>query len=136
MIPDLDDFEGTWRLERRIEDRRGGPDGVFRGTAVFLRDNDDLRYREEGDLRLAGHAPVRAERRYRWSRRGDRIVVTYPDLKPFYSFSPAIGIGTHFCAPDVYRVAYDFEGWPHWTARWDVNGPRKDYTATSLYTPG
>ena len=37
----------------------------------------------------------------------------------------------HLCAPDRYEVAYDFTAWPHWSATWTVEGPRKDYVMTS-----
>lgn len=133
MIPRLADFQGRWRIERQIEDRRNGPPGRFVGMAEFAPAEDTLRYVEEGTLTLGNGPPMKAVRRYRYGAKGDRIVVTYPDGKPFYSFDPAQGIGTHFCVPDVYRVSHDFSGWPSWLMRWDVSGPKKDYTVTSLY---
>jgi hypothetical protein len=40
----------------------------------------------------------------------------------------------HECAPDQYRVGYDFRAWPRWMANWRVRGPRKHYRIVSTFT--
>ncbi|MCE8467683.1 DUF6314 family protein, partial [Rhodovulum sulfidophilum] len=41
----------------------------------------------------------------------------------------------HDCAPDLYRVRYDFSAWPCWSSFWEVRGPRKNYAMESSYRP-
>lgn len=36
-------------------------------------------------------------------------------------------------APDMYRVHYDFSGWPAFHALWQVAGPRKSYEMSNHY---
>jgi hypothetical protein len=136
MAPMLADFAGRWRIERRIDDRRG-QDARFAGVAEFApADDDTLRYHETGEIRIGAGPPIRAERRYRWTAApGGRIAVSFPDGRPFHTFDPDEGVSSHFCAPDIYEVRYDFTAWPQWLAVWRVTGPRKDYTMTSLYMP-
>lgn len=135
-MPILQDFFGRWLVERTIDDRLGHP-GRFDGTARFTPDGEGLRYREEGTLRL-GDLALAAHRDYLWREDGDGIAVLFPDGRPFHRFR-ALGwaVGTdHPCGRDLYRVAYDFAGWPDWSAEWTVTGPAKDYTMVSRYRPG
>ena len=138
MAPrDLGDFAGAWRLIRRIEDRRAGLSGHMEGQAVFAPDAAGLTCDEEGRMCYGAAAPMQARRRYLW--RADepgRIAVLYGDGRPFHAFAlGATAEARHDCAPDLYRVAYDFTGWPEWRADWHVTGPRKDYTSRSVYSP-
>ena len=57
----------------------------------------------------------------------------FVDERAFHRFSPDAPQASHFCAPDTYRVAYDFTQWPLWQARWQVKGPRKDYEMIACY---
>ena len=129
------DFEGRWLLERGIEDRLAGQAGRFVGVAEFAAAGGGLLYSEEGVLTLGGAAPVRAERRYRWSQEGTEIVVDYPDGRPFHRFvlGGAVAEAEHLCGADTYRVLYDFGAWPVWRAIWDVSGPRKAYRLEGVY---
>ena len=79
---------------------------------------------------------MQAERRYLWHTEGAEIVVRFADERPFHRFSPAAPAASHWCAPDTYRVRYDFAHWPLWQAQWDVTGPRKDYLMISRYERG
>jgi len=133
---------GRWCLSRRIGDRLRpeGRQGAFEGEAVLERVGDaTLAYRETGTLTLAGQAPLRAERRYLWRAAGARVEVAFGDGRPFHTFDPAAPRpeARHDCAPDLYRVAYDFAGLAErparWEAAWDVFGPRKDYRMVSRY---
>jgi hypothetical protein len=130
----LGDFEGVWRLERRIIDALG-PDAVFTGTARFTRDDAGLVLHEAGRLELTGQGGFQAERRYLWRQAGAMIAVVFADGRDFHWFDPGQGVATadHWCDPDTYRVRYDFAGWPVWQAEWRVTGPRKDYVMHSVY---
>lgn len=138
MAPGLADFEGQWRIARRIVHAAGGGGMRFSGRARFAVDGAGLIYIETGELRLAGQAPIRAERRSLWRPGpGGTIVVRFADGRAFHHFDPAAAAprARHDCAPDVYEVEYDFARWPFWSARWRVRGPRKDYAFVSRFRP-
>lgn len=134
-MPKLDDFEGAWRLERRIDDRLGRP-ARYRGRATFRRDGSALVYDEAGWLDPVEGPPLRATRRYRWTG-GPLVAVAFSDGRPFHTFdlSRPRPEARHLCGADLYAVRYDFTLWPAWTAAWRVTGPRKDLTLTSRYLP-
>lgn len=132
--PALDEFEGLWRLEREIEDARAGQTVRFSGTALFSSDTEGLLCEEAGDLILPGQPPMRATRRYLWRQQGEDIAVLFHDGRPFHLIGPgARPAAEHDCAPDLYRVRYDFRLWPDWEAEWRVSGPRKSYVMRSRY---
>ncbi len=131
----LGDFEGSWRVARRIEDARG-PGGRFEGRAVFAPDGQGgLVYDEDGTLTLDGQGPVTATRRYLWRPDGaGRVAVLFADGRAFHGFSLAgAAAAEHWCDPDHYLVVYGFADWPEWTADWRVSGPRKAYRLRSRY---
>ncbi len=132
-------FEGTWQVERRIEDRQIGQTGRFVGQAVFEPEGSGaLRYAEEGWLYLGATAPMRASRVYLWQFGAEGVAVRFADGRPFHSFVPfGAGAGTdHPCGEDLYRVLYDFRDWPLWWTDWEVTGPRKDYAMKTRYDRG
>ncbi|WP_370281266.1 DUF6314 family protein [Pseudooceanicola sp.] len=128
-------FEGVWQLDRRVENALG-PDARFTGEAVFTPDGAGLVLQETGEMRIEGQGAFRAERRYLWRGVGARIAVLFDDLRPFHDFDPTEPRpeAEHPCAPDHYRVAYDFTGWPRWHAVWQVAGPRKSYVMHSTFS--
>lgn len=131
-------FEGDWIIARAIEDVRAGERGALDGTARFTPAPDGLLYAEEGMLALGGRPAVPAARRYLWRDGGaSAIEVRFEDGRFFHRFyadedAPS---AVHDCAPDQYRVRYDFARWPRWTAEWRVRGPRKDYVMVTDYRP-
>ena len=134
----LRSFTGAWALERAIEDVRAGRTGTPLGEARFTPAPDGLAYAEEGTLAFAGSPPMHATRRYLWRDGGaGTIDVLFADGRFFHSFDAddAAPAATHDCAPDSYRVRYDFSAWPRWQAEWRVTGPRKDYTMVSRFRP-
>ncbi len=136
MALGLKDFAGRWRLDRRIRDAQGDREGRFRGDALFRPEGATLFYRERGELTLDGRE-MAAEQSHVWRQEGNRICVVFADGRPFHTFE--LGVltpeGRHVCAPDLYRVLYDFGAWPEWRSEWRVSGPRKDYTLTTRYVP-
>ncbi|MBF9030169.1 trigger factor [Rhodobacterales bacterium HKCCE3408] len=129
----LADFAGRWRLRREIEDRRLGLDGRFEGLAEWEPEGAGLRQTETGVLHFGSAAPMRATRVYLWRWQAHRLVVLFEDGRPFHDFSPGEPEALHDCAPDTYRVRYDFTGWPAWESRWHVTGPRKDAVILSRF---
>ncbi|MEL6520199.1 MAG: DUF6314 family protein [Pseudomonadota bacterium] len=143
---DLLDFEGTWRLERVIEDRRQKSSSTLIGSATLTRCEKDsspelsdrLRYAEEGELKIADQPPLTASRTYYWTRGQDaQIAVTFDAGEEFHAFSlnRTMPEASHLCPPDMYYVTYDFGKWPRWSAEWRVQGPRKSYRMRSDYYP-
>lgn len=134
----LSAFEGDWSVERAISDARSGLPGRLEGTARFVPDGVGLAYHETGWLTLGDAPPVAASRSYLW-REDDAggIEVRFADGRFFHRFDPAAPApeADHDCAPDLYRVRYDFAAWPTWTARWRVTGPRKDYEMITRFRP-
>ena len=135
MLPEaLADFEGRSQLSRVIDDRMAGVEGRFAGEAEFVPFDGGLKCIERGVLTY-GAARMEAERCYLWRTVCDGIAVDYEDGRPFHTFKlTAKAEAVHHCAPDLYRVTYDFSDWPDWQAEWQVSGPRKDYTSVSRYT--
>lgn len=131
-VPALMEFAGPWRVERRIDDRQAGAQGHFVGQALLAPDGAGLLYREEGLLSFPGMAPMQATRSYLWRTQADEIAVFFEDGRRFHVIGET-GQDRHWCDPDIYDVHYDFSRWPEWSARWDVSGPRKDYTMVSHY---
>lgn len=129
-------LEGVWRLERRILHDDGREDR-FEGEATFTRTGPRLLQDEAGWLHPShGGQPLRATRRYVWSRTGDQIEVSFADMRPFHSFSltSAEPTATHLCPPDRYEVRYDFTDFPNWNSTWRVEGPRKAYEMANRFS--
>lgn len=133
------DFVGVWHINREIEDRKLKVRGDLQGSAeLIVRGEGHLDYHEVGELRLGENAPVEASRGYRWAFEGGKVAVSFTDGREFHAFTPAGHVkgSDHPCGSDLYRVEYDFTGWPEWRAIWTVKGPRKDYTSVTVYSRG
>jgi hypothetical protein len=136
QISDLKDFlEGEWRLERRLDDRRAGQQGILTGKALFAPEGDDLRYSEEGRLAIGGHeGPAEQVYRYVFEVPG-RARVQFRDGRFFHDLDLAAGrwTATHLCAPDRYDGDFTALGRDSWRVVWRVTGPRKDLILDSSY---
>ena len=132
-----DRFEGVWQLKRSIKDFTGASDGHFKGQARLWRSLDGLAYHEEGMLSLGDAGALKAERKYFWQIQVPaRVEVYFEDGRFFHAFNPNENHwqAEHICAPDHYRVAYEFSGNAQWQSVWDVTGPRKSYCMISNYS--
>ncbi|NIZ09837.1 DUF6314 family protein [Pseudooceanicola sp. HF7] len=130
---DLKAFEGTWILSRRVENALG-EDATLSGLARFAPEGAGLRLTERGEMRI-GAQSLQAERSYLWQAAGPMIAVRFSDGRFFHDFDPLAERpqARHDCAPDLYRVTYDFSAWPDWSSSWKVSGPRKDYLMQTSY---
>lgn len=133
----LAQFEGKWRLERQIDDRKSGVEGRLTGVASFTATEPGvLAYTETGELVYGDHPAMVAERRYTWREGKEQIDVFFEDGAPFHviALGRLMPYDNHHCDPDLYHVSYDFTGWPIWRAVWRVIGPNKNYRMVSEYT--
>ncbi len=130
----LAQFEGRWRLERRIEDAERG-EMWLEGEAVLARSGHRLVYTETGILTISGQRPLTATQRYIWQDRAGWVAIRFADGRPFHGFPLRVARAeaVHLCDPDRYEVSYDFSAWPEWSSEWHVSGPRKDYVMRSRY---
>ena len=133
-LTSLWDLEGHWRLSRRITHDDGRVD-TMEGTADFVRSENQLFQTETGMLEVNEHR-MEARQRYVWTATKCQLQVFFADLRPFHTFplGEARPKAEHFCAPDKYHVHYDFTPWPNWKSTWTVEGPRKAYVMTSIFS--
>ncbi len=136
QISDLREFlQGSWRLERRIDDRRAGQAGRLSGKATFTAEGADLLYREEGRLTFGGHeGPALQSYRYTFPRAA-RAAVHFRDGRLFHELDLSRGAWacTHLCDPDRYEGEFSVMDADTWRVVWRVTGPRKDLTLDSTY---
>jgi hypothetical protein len=125
---------GGWRLSRTIEDRHAGQTHRVHGRLQLDVVTDDRIHWHEAGLWHQPNGDVEVERTL-WLvlEADDRWWVRFEDGREFHPWSPGAPV-VHDCSPDTYRgvVAGDAH---RWTVRWDVNGPRKDYTMTTVLVP-
>ncbi|WP_193369185.1 DUF6314 family protein [Pelagibius marinus] len=136
QISDLKEFlQGSWALERRLDDRRAGQQGRLSGQALFAPLEGDLLYREEGRLTIGEHVGP-AEQSYRYSFPAlDRATVHFRDGRFFHDLDLSSGTWacTHLCDPDRYQGEFSVLDADTWRVIWHVTGPRKDLTLDSTY---
>jgi hypothetical protein len=127
-------LEGRWQLVRKIVHADGAVHRL-EGEALFHRAGPRLIQDEEGALVL-GNQTIKATRRYVWTASEGRLDVFFDDMRPFHSVPLHVAAPetVHLCDPDRYQVAYDFGSWPEWRSVWQVEGPRKDYVMTNVFT--
>lgn len=132
----LDDFIGTWRLNRQIS-QPNGESFSFSGQATFTWRINQVVYQESGKMRAPNGQVLEADRVYVWQPApGNRIDVLFDDQRFFHTFCAREPHAEHLCGDDHYVVDYEFAQWPQWQSTWRVTGPRKDYTMVSCYKRG
>ncbi|WP_037309981.1 DUF6314 family protein [Ruegeria halocynthiae] len=131
----LADFEGRWSLRRTIRDAHAGRVVQADGEAQLHRAKDGLIYDEQVTLRIPDQPAMKGTRRYIWRDGGDFVAVHFEDGKYFHALKLGLPQASdhHDCPPDSYDAAYDFSGWPRWSVRWTVAGPRKSYEMDTEY---
>ncbi len=128
----MSDFTGhSWVIERVIIDQIRAVEVDFVGECEIV----EGIYSESGEIVLGDGSKLVSSRRYIWQDSGDAIDVSFEDKSFFHriDLSKRISKAVHFCAPDTYKVYYDFTSWPDWSVAWNVEGPRKSYKMSSSY---
>lgn len=135
-------FVGGWRLERRIEDRRGNRVGVAFGEATFAAgvEKATATCREAlmidyGGRRFAGEQTML----WRFDR-ADGPTLLFKDGRFFIAMRFGGDGGllrsdfSHGCGEDLYEGAAEIADENTWRLVWNVRGPRKDYTLDTLHS--
>jgi len=125
---------GAWTLARTIEDRRLEEDSTVHGVLELDEKRPGLiRWQERATWRRTG-GDVAVSRGLLLARTDDGWWVRFEDGADFHPWAPGKPV-LHDCAPDTYRG--EVSGTPErWTVTWEVTGPGKDYTMTTVLTPG
>lgn len=137
-------FEGSWRINRRIDDRRGARAGAASGVATFAAEPDDADSRltcteamtiDYGGSRIAG------EQTTIWRFQGPLGPDLYfRDARFFCAmrFHEEHGVWSaefsHDCGEDRYEGAARIADENNWRLVWNVRGPRKDYSLDTAYS--
>lgn len=121
-----------------IDDRLAGARSTVTGRTELVAESDDrVRWHETGVLVTGGHElPV-----YRTLLivvQDGSWVVTFEDGRYFHPWTPGEQV-EHPCGRDTYLGHVDVRSTAantvdEWTIRWDVTGPAKDYTMTTVLT--
>ena len=96
MTVELADFEGEWRLERRIV-HDDGTRARLQGMALFRRVPEGLAYEEVGRLMVPGQPEMEARRAYLWQ---PDLTVWFEDGRFFHRVPGEGGETGHWCDPD------------------------------------
>lgn len=129
-------LRGTWRLTRQIRDSRADADGCFEGSVSLTDCPEGLRYREDGELSIAGYRGA-AWRCYAFRfPSDDRAEVTFPGGRHFHSLDLRRGIWEvlHRCGQDRYRGTFEACAEDRMRVIWRIRGPRKDLLLDSWLT--
>lgn len=136
FVNDLRTFlEGTWKLERGLEDVRRDETGALIGEACFVAADGGLYYREEGMLSLGDHRGA-AHQAYRYDFPTlSRASVSFTDGRFFHDLDLTAGIWTcrHRCSDDDYAGEFRALNADRLQVLWRVKGPRKDMLLDGLY---
>ncbi len=124
---------GRWRFTRVVEDRTESQvhhiDGVLELTEEAP---GRIRWTETGRWHQDS-GDVEVGRRLWLDQVGERWWVRFEDGRDFHEWAPGRPV-SHWCSPDDYRGVVEGTT-EHWTVRWEVTGPQKDYTMTTVLTP-
>jgi hypothetical protein len=137
-IRDLRAFlSGTWRIARRIGDRRLGVIGRLEGVASFAPAARGLRYDEVGTLEFSTYRG-RVTQRYVFDIDDAAATgaVHFADGRLFHIFDLSTGVAdvAHDCGADRYRGRYRMFCADGWALVWNVAGPRKRLSIATRYS--
>lgn len=125
---------GRWRLARTIEDAYAGQRSTVTGLVELVAERPgEIHWEERGRWDRPGGV-VEVRRGLRLRREAAGWWVLFEDGRPFHPWTPGAEV-VHPCGADTYRGLVTGDP-SRWSVRWDVTGPAKDYSMTSVLTPG
>ena len=134
-VRDLDplDLLGTWDLSRIIIDRKANDkSGVIGVTELAVLSDGRIQWTESGTLTRHG-TDVPVSRVLYLEQRAGGWYVTFDDGRDFHPWQPGSPV-EHDCSPDLYVGMVERLDADRWSVEWQVTGPSKDYTMTSVLT--
>ena len=124
---------GSWKLSRVIVDRRADEQSSVEGHTEFTREDDGrIKWSESGTLRRGG-TQVEVSRVLFLEPRESGWFVTFEDGRDFHPWAPESTV-EHRCAPDTYVGVVKELAADRWSIEWQVSGPSKAYTMSSVLT--
>jgi hypothetical protein len=136
-------LSGTWNLSRTYTSLLPTlPSGSSTGTAHFTPSSPSHYLYSEQTLLTPndGSAPIQGIQKYTYRYNENRINVHFTDGRLFHEIDVNgwKAEAPHLCPPDTYKVRYRFyfkeEVLSSWTIDYEVKGPQKNYSMSTLYT--
>ncbi len=131
----FDFLQGIWVFDRTIAGH-----GRMAGRAVFLQQAPLLlHYTETGAHELQSGKTFDFHQAYRYLYKDGCLLAEFSDGRPFHSLEfksdtdDLKATALHLCVNDTYAGEYIFYGSDHFSLRWDVQGPHKDYVIQTNY---
>ncbi|MBJ2157702.1 DUF6314 family protein [Variovorax sp. IB41] len=130
-------LEGAWDLDRTIESK-----ATMTGMAGFTRlETCQLKYREDGRIRLPDGQSFDGHREYVYERSPDGFSVFFAEtpLRLFHDIAivregdALVGAAGHLCVADQYDSIYRFLADGTFVVEHLVKGPRKDYLSRTVF---
>ena len=136
MTSEVDDplaLLGAWSLDRVIEDRVAAERTRLDGRLVLARTDDGGVSWEERATWHRPDGPVDVRRALRLAEGAQGWWVHFDDGREFHPWLPGEAV-VHACGADTYcgTVTGSRESWQ---VTWEVSGPQKDYTMTTVLRP-
>lgn len=106
------------------------------GTARFTpKSPHEFLYREEG--LFIGATTHKIHQEYLFRLEDDKIVLFFHEKPPRLflklEFNHHCATGTHLCKCDLYQAFFDFTDKNHFTTKYIVKGPKKNYSIETKY---
>lgn len=128
---------GTWTFERVISDHAAHEEHHVTGTTELVAEGPDrVRWSESGVMAWRD-TEIPVSRTLFLTLRDDGWFVTFDDGRDFHPWTPQTEV-EHLCGNDLYvgRIDVLTGGPARWTVEWNVTGPAKNYTMTTVLTRG
>lgn len=135
-VADLRAFlAGRWQLTRDLTDHRDGMAGDMMGHAVFAAEDDTLRYRETGAMRLGGYHGQAYQSYLYYFPQPAAAQIRFTDGRAFHALDLTDGVwqAVHHCGADTYEGRFRVLSFNLWEATWRIAGPRKDQRLSTRY---
>ena len=132
-------FQGSWRLERKVNDSLLDQEGECAGDAHFTLTTHGgkqaLNYREESDLNIADLQTLSVSEYLLAFSAPSMAEVRFPDGRFFHLLDLTKGIVRvdHQCGDDTYHGLFRVLSADSWLSVWRILGPQKSQVITTRY---
>lgn len=134
-------LKGTWKIERHINNKNEPYfNGLAYGRVSILEEQKNiLLYKENLELQL-NNSIIKAHKEYNYILEHNKLsLYNNIDGKASFMFNiefnnQQIATGNYKCEQDHYNATYCFAGANKFTIKFDVTGPEKNYSITSIFS--